>query len=180
MPILLPTAVSLLQRGILSYHPLPENRDVPDTDNSACTWDSPPPSWKPKHPHPSLSLLLLCPPHGALPSPTALTSPIQLNSGLWPYLSLVHHKAWKIFLWQVGSRVANSWLIPTYDSGLSLRATFSHLSPTRLARPKVGELVRERHSHILLVEYKLVQSFWRAVWQQLSKGKMHCTVICCF
>ena len=42
--ILLPTAVSLLQRGILSYHPLLENRDIHNTDNSASTWDSPPPS----------------------------------------------------------------------------------------------------------------------------------------
>ena len=30
--------------------------------------------------------------------------------------------------------------------------------------------------HCLLQEYKLVLSFWRAVWQQLSKGKMHSPV----
>ena len=45
--------------------------------------------------------------------------------------------------------MANSWLIPTYHSGLSLRATFSHLSPTRLARiPKVGELIRVLEKYV--------------------------------
>ena len=50
------------------------------------------------------------------------------NSGLsvlWPYWSPVHCRAWKVFPLGVGSRVANSWLIPTYHSGLSLSVKFS-------------------------------------------------------
>lgn len=81
MPILLPTAVSLLQRGILSYHPLLENRDVHDTDNSACAMGLSSTLLKAQTSSPLPVLLLLCPRvEHCLTHCTHLT--IQLNSGL--------------------------------------------------------------------------------------------------
>lgn len=110
--------------------------------------------------HPLEHLCFGCSPcteHSPYPNtpPTHCTCLIHLaNSGpsVRPHQTLVHTGP-EVLPWGKGAGQQNSWLIPTYHSGLSLLlpVPIFHTSDWH-KYPVLVRLLRERHSHILLIE----------------------------
>lgn len=76
---------------------------------------------------------------------TRRTQPANSSPSTPPPHQTLMHVGPEVFPWGQGAGPRNSWLIPTYRSGLSLRGPSSHLSPIRLAQiPSVGKVMKRK------------------------------------
>lgn len=188
MPILLPMAASLLQRRILSYHLLLETVDgnIQDTDNSACTMGLSGLALQP-----CLSFTLLkaqtssslpvfasaVPPAWSTPLThcTQFTHPAKL----WPLTILVPCAPQDLKSLSLAGReqggkfLANSYLPfrSQFKSYFFPFFTYQTDKNTQSRRAYKRKAFSHSPGGIQISEIVL-----EAVWQQLSKGKMHCMV----